>query len=97
MIDEKTMSKVERLAGLVLAPKEREKLRADLAKILAYFQKLQEVPTEGVPPFSPLPGVTNKFREDEPQPSLPQEEALRNAPATKDGFFLVPPLFPHAQ
>jgi len=94
MIDERAMEKVEALAGLKLSPEEREKLRADLEKILAYFQKLQEIPTEGLPPFSPLPGVVNAFREDEPAPSLPQEEALKNAPETEDGFFVVPPLFP---
>ncbi len=88
------MAKVEALAGLRLTPEEREKLRADLAKILAYFQKLQEVPTEGVSPFSPLPHVVNALREDEPKPSLSQEEALQNAPEKEDGFFSVPPLFP---
>ncbi len=88
------MAKVEALAGLRLTPKEREQLRADLEKILAYFQKLGEVPTEGVPPFSPLPGVVNALREDEPAPSLPTEEALKNAPEKEDGFFAVPPLFP---
>lgn len=93
MIDEATMAKVEALAGLRLTPEEREQLRADLAKILAYFQKLQEVNTEGVTPFSPLPGQTNALREDEPGPSLPQEEALRNAPESEGGYFRVPPLF----
>lgn len=94
MIDERVMAKVEALAGLRLSPGERERLRAELGKILAYFQKLQEIPTEGVPPFSPLPGVANALREDEPGPSLPQEEALKNAPEKEDGFFAVPPLFP---
>jgi aspartyl-tRNA(Asn)/glutamyl-tRNA(Gln) amidotransferase subunit C len=94
MIDERTMAKVEALAGFRLTPEERERLRADLAKILAYFQKLQEVPTDGVPPFFPLPGVTNALREDEPAPSLSQGEALQNAPEKEEGFFVVPPLFP---
>ncbi|MCS7240523.1 MAG: Asp-tRNA(Asn)/Glu-tRNA(Gln) amidotransferase subunit GatC [Candidatus Bipolaricaulota bacterium] len=94
MIDEEMMAKVDALAGLRLTPEERERLRADLARILAYFQKLQEVPTEGVPPFSPLPGVVNVLRDDEPEPSLPHAEALKNAPEEDAGFFAVPPLFP---
>ncbi|MGQ9700105.1 MAG: Asp-tRNA(Asn)/Glu-tRNA(Gln) amidotransferase subunit GatC [Candidatus Bipolaricaulaceae bacterium] len=93
MIDERMMAHLEALAGLRLTPEERERLRADLEKILAYFQKLQEVPTQGVPPFSPLPGVENAFRGEEPEPSLSQEEALANAPEKEDGFFSVPPLF----
>lgn len=88
------MAKVEALAALGLSPEEREKLRAELAKILAYFQKLEEVPTEGVPTFSPLPGQVNVLRKDEAGPSLPQEEALKNAPDRKNGHFRVPPLFP---
>lgn len=94
MIDEEMLAKVERLAGLDLTPKEREQLRLDLTKILAYFQKLQEVDTHGVPPFSPLPGQVNALREDEPEDSLPLEEVLRNAPEAVDGYILVPPLFP---
>lgn len=93
MIDEEILAEVERLAGLDLTPKEREQLRMDLTKILAYFQKLQEVDTHGVPPFSPLPGQTNVLREDEPEGSLPQEEVLRNAPEAVDGYLRVPPLF----
>lgn len=87
------MAKIEALAGLHLTPEEREALRADLERILAYFQKLQEVDTQGVPPFSPLPGQVNVLREDEPRASLSQEEALRNAPDAVDGYFRVPPLF----
>ncbi len=94
MIDDVLMAKVEALAGLRLTPEEREALRADLEKILAYFHKLQEVDTQGVPPFSPLPGQINVLREDEPEASLPPEEALRNAPDAVDGYFRVPPLFP---
>jgi aspartyl-tRNA(Asn)/glutamyl-tRNA(Gln) amidotransferase subunit C len=94
MIDERIMAKVELLAGLRLSPAERERMREELAKILAYFQKLQEVPTEGVPPFSPLPGQVNVWREDEPSPSLSQEEALQNAPDRADAYFRVPPLLP---
>lgn len=93
MIDERMMAHLEMLAGLRLTPEEREQLRADLEKILAHFRKLQEVPTEGVPPFSPLPEVRNAFRQGGPEPSLSQEEALANAPEKEDGFFSVPPLF----
>ena len=93
MIDDVTMARREKLAGLNLSPEERQALKGDLEKILAYFQKLAEVDTEGVPMFQPLPGVTNAWREDEPAESLPQEKALENAPERKDDYFLVPPVF----
>ncbi|MGY4707566.1 Asp-tRNA(Asn)/Glu-tRNA(Gln) amidotransferase subunit GatC [Candidatus Bipolaricaulota sp. J31] len=92
-ITERLMRRLEELAGFELSPEEREALRADLARILSYFQKLQELDTEGVPPYEPLPGVRNVFREDEPREPLSQEEALRNAPRRDDGYFLVPRVF----
>jgi len=36
----------------------------------------------------------NVWREDEPSPSLSQEEALQNAPDRADAYFRVPPLLP---
>jgi len=93
MIDERTMAKLEQLAGLKLSPEERERLKSDLTRILDYFQKLGELDTEGVPPFDPLPGRVNAWREDEPEPSLSPEEALRNAPQTEREHFKVPRVF----
>ncbi len=93
MIDDRTMARIEQLAGLELSPEEREALKEDLTRILDYFRKLTELDTEGVPPFEPLPGQVNAWREDEPAESLPQEEALANAPAEEDGYFKVPRVF----
>jgi aspartyl-tRNA(Asn)/glutamyl-tRNA(Gln) amidotransferase subunit C len=93
VIDERTMERVEALSGLSLSPEERRHLRADLSRILDYFQKLQELPTEDVPPFTPLPGQVNAWREDEPRASVSPEEAMANAPAARDGYFFVPPVF----
>ena len=93
MIDERLMARIERLSGLELSPAEREALRADLTRILEYFQKLTELDTEGVAPFEPLPGRVNAWREDEPRESLSQEEALANAPDRQDGYFKVPRVF----
>ena len=92
-ITERLMQRLEELAGFKLSPKEREALREDLARILSYFRKLQELDTEGVPPYEPLPGVRNVLREDEPEESLSQEEALKNAPSFEEGYFKVPRVF----
>ncbi len=93
MIDDWTMERIEQLAGLKLSREEKEALKADLSKILDYFQELTELDTEGVPPFDPLPGKANAWREDEPGESLPQGKALANAPAEEDGYFKVPRVF----
>jgi aspartyl-tRNA(Asn)/glutamyl-tRNA(Gln) amidotransferase subunit C len=93
MIDDETMARIEKLAGLELSQEERQALKGDLERILAYFQKLGEVETNGVPMFEPLPGRTNAWRDDEPRESLPPEEALGNAPESEGGYFKVPPVF----
>ena len=51
-----------------------------LSAILDYVDQLQQVNTDGVEPLAhPLP-IHNVFRDDEPAPSLPVDEALANAP-----------------
>jgi aspartyl-tRNA(Asn)/glutamyl-tRNA(Gln) amidotransferase subunit C len=37
-------------------------------------------------------GLSGVFRDDEPRPSLPREEALANAPQSDGECFLVPPV-----
>jgi aspartyl-tRNA(Asn)/glutamyl-tRNA(Gln) amidotransferase subunit C len=92
-ITERLMRRLEELAGFELSPEERKALRTDLARILSYFRKLQELDTGGVPPYEPLPGVRNVLREDEPHKPLPREKALANAPRSDDGYFAVPRVF----
>ena len=46
---------------------------------------------EGVEPTAHPLELVNVWAEDEPQPSLPVEEALANAPDREAGFFRVPP------
>ncbi len=86
------VEKVALLARLRLSPDELELMTTQLNKIVEYVEQLREVDTTDVEPLAhPLP-VTNVFRRDEVRPSLPREEALRNAPDHDDEFFLVPPV-----
>ncbi len=41
-------------------------------------------------PTAQVVEIVSRLRDDEPRPSLTQEEALANAPAAVDGFFRVP-------
>ena len=88
-----TMQEVEqvaRLARLTLSDPEKERMRRELDGILSYIDKLRAVDTEGVPPTSHAVPMTNVMREDEPVPSLPQEDMLANAPDRNGEFFRVP-------
>jgi aspartyl-tRNA(Asn)/glutamyl-tRNA(Gln) amidotransferase subunit C len=81
---------VAHLARLQLSGAEEQQFGAQLGNILAYIEKLKEADVSGVEPTAhPFP-LTNVTRPDETRPSLPTEEALRNAPASANGLFLVP-------
>ena len=81
---------VARLARIALTPEEEERLGAQLGNILGYIAKLREVDVSGVEPRSHAFPLTNVMRPDVAEPSLTQEEALRNAPARASGLFVVP-------
>jgi aspartyl-tRNA(Asn)/glutamyl-tRNA(Gln) amidotransferase subunit C len=63
---------------------------AQLAEILAYVAKLNEVDTSGVAPTSHASERTNAFREDVPRPGLAPARALANAPQSEAQQFVVP-------
>jgi aspartyl-tRNA(Asn)/glutamyl-tRNA(Gln) amidotransferase subunit C len=81
---------VARLARIDLTDEEKATLRAQLEVILEHAARVGEVAADDIPPTSsPVPRA-NVFREDEPEPSLPVDEALRNAPERQDDRFKVP-------
>jgi len=82
---------VARLARLELSDEEVERFRGQLSAILEAVSKVQELDLADVPPTSHPHDVVNVWREDEPRPSLPLEEAFANAPARRDDLFEVPP------
>jgi aspartyl-tRNA(Asn)/glutamyl-tRNA(Gln) amidotransferase subunit C len=71
---------VAHLARLELTDAELEMMTRQLSSIVDYVAQLQEVNTEGVEPLAHALAVHNVFRDDEPRPSLPVDEALANAP-----------------
>lgn len=78
------------LARLSLTPEEAERLTEQLNQILAFAHKLNELDTDGVEPTSHVLPLANVMRDDEVRPSIPREEALKNAPDHADGLFRVP-------
>ncbi len=84
------VQKVAKLARLKLTPEEVEQFAGQLGHILGYVEMLSEVDTDNVQPMAHAADVTNVFRSDEVQPSLPRETALKNSPKTDGKYFLVP-------
>jgi len=82
--------KVAKLARLDLSEADLATMATQLSAILSYVDQLSELNTDGVEPMAhPLP-LKNVFRPDELRPSLPVDEALRNAPSRSGDFFAVP-------
>jgi aspartyl-tRNA(Asn)/glutamyl-tRNA(Gln) amidotransferase subunit C len=81
---------VAKLARLDLTEDERDRLRAQLGVILEHAAKVGEVAAADVAPTaSPIPR-SNVLRDDRPEPSLPVDESLRNAPEREGDRFKVP-------
>ena len=67
---------VAALARLELGEDELGPVTEQLQSVITFFDQLSQVDTEGVEPLAhPLP-IQNVFRDDEPRPSLPVDEAL---------------------
>ena len=105
-VTEKDVAYVADLANLDLTDEERSGMLRDLNSILEYVDRLNQLDTSDVPPMAQVSdryGVdeakqgSERFayamREDVLyglRPSLPDEEALANAPDADEQFFRVP-------
>lgn len=85
-----TVERVAFLSRLELSPDEIKQSAEELSDIFHHINRLQSVPTEGVLPLDHPTELTDHIREDESSSPFSQEQALQNAPATKDVYFDVP-------
>jgi aspartyl-tRNA(Asn)/glutamyl-tRNA(Gln) amidotransferase subunit C len=81
---------VAHLARIALTSDEETKLGAQLGHILGYIEKLRELDVSNVEPTAHAMPLVNVTRADEIRPSLPQDDALRNAPKQAGGLFILP-------
>ncbi len=92
-VTRKEVEHIAALARLSFSEDAKERLTHELNEILAYMEKLNELDTSNVAPLSYIAdtiSAATMMREDEAHPSLPREEALKNAPNSTDKFFKVP-------
>ena len=89
-ISDETMEYIGILAKLELSKEEQHAVQKDLERMLDYIDKLKELDTSGVEPMSHVFPVHNVFREDVVANADDREHMLKNAPAHKDGSYMVP-------
>lgn len=89
-ITRETIEHVANLARLNLTELEKEKLTTEMASIISYVDKLNELDTSGILPTAHVIPIKNVFREDKVEKSYDREKILANAPSHEDGCFKVP-------
>jgi len=89
-VNDALIDKLAVLARLEFAPEEKELLKNDLQKMIAFVEQLQALDTEGEEPVLQMSSNTDILREDQEKHSLNREEALKNAPMTDGQYFMVP-------
>jgi aspartyl-tRNA(Asn)/glutamyl-tRNA(Gln) amidotransferase subunit C len=80
---------VARLARLRLDEAEQARMERELNGILEHIERIQALDLDDVPPTTHVVPLSNVMREDVPRPSLPVDEALREAPEVIQGGFAV--------
>ena len=89
MITKKDVLHIAKLSKLEFSDEEIEKFTTEMSTIIEYVNTLQGVDTSDVEDqTSVLP--LNDLRADEVEPSLSQEDAIKNAPKKRAGGFSVP-------
>jgi aspartyl-tRNA(Asn)/glutamyl-tRNA(Gln) amidotransferase subunit C len=84
------VERVALLARLQLSPEDEEHFREQLDRILEYMEKLNQLDTSRIDPFSYLGDMATPLREDIVTNSPNPDTLLANAPAQDNNFFRVP-------
>ena len=88
-ITNETIDKLAVLAKLQFKEGDKESIRKDLSKIIAFVDKIDELDTEGVEPLIHISREVNVLREDEVSETIMQVQALKNAPSKDSDYFKI--------
>ncbi len=90
------ITKITKLAELPIAEEKLQKLASQLEHTIEHVNRLEGIDTSHVGDTNTVTNLTNVVREDVVEPSLSQEEALKNAKKTHNGLFVVPVILEEA-
>lgn len=90
-INRNEVERIAELARIRLDDDEIDAFRDDLADVLEYVEKLEELDTEDVEPTTHAIGLETEGREDDADDEgLSRDDVLANAPEREEGQFRVP-------
>ena len=89
-VNDALVEKLAHLARLKFDASEKEEIKNDLQKMIAFVEKLNELDTTGVEPLLHMTDEISPLRDDEIEGSIGRPDALKNAPLSDGRFFKVP-------
>ncbi|HAK89450.1 MAG TPA: Asp-tRNA(Asn)/Glu-tRNA(Gln) amidotransferase subunit GatB [Nitrospiraceae bacterium] len=89
-ITQEDVKHIARLSRLYLSDEETGTFGGQLNSIIEYVEQLSGLDTSNVEPTSHVIPLNNVMRDDTMKPSLPVEEALKNAADATEKFYRVP-------
>ena len=89
-VNDAMVDKLADLAKLEFNDAEKQEIKHDLQRMIAFVEKLNELDLTGIEPMLHMSDEVNVLREDEIKGSISREEALKNAPLHDERFFKVP-------
>ena len=92
-ITNETIEYIGILSKLELNENEKERASKDIEMMLNFFDKMNEIYTDGVEPMSHPIANANVFRDDVVTNGDMSGDMLKNAPMVLDGMFSVPKTF----
>lgn len=89
-VDKNTVKRVARLARLALPDERLEPMAAELNRMLAWVEQLNEVDTSSVEPMTSVVKMSLKMRDDVVTDGAKADAVVQNAPFGEDNYFAVP-------
>lgn len=89
-VNDALVDKLAHLARLKFTGTEKDEIKEDLQRMIAFVEKLNELDLKDVTPLLHMSSEVNVLREDEIKGSVSRDTALANAPLHDGQFFKVP-------
>jgi aspartyl-tRNA(Asn)/glutamyl-tRNA(Gln) amidotransferase subunit C len=89
-IDIKTVDEIAHLARLEFDEASKPEILNDMNRMLSFIDKLNELDTTNVEPLIYMTDERNILRPDQPETTITQKEALKNAPKKDSDYFKAP-------
>lgn len=89
-IDEKTITKIAKLARIKIKDEEKAHYAKELSSIMKFIEQLQEVNTDNVPIMTSVVSSKLPMREDKITDGDYAKEVVANAPKSDFDCFVVP-------